>query len=133
MRDARYGCRRATVTDDEAVRQAYIAIREAAEHYRAVRDLQPTFYGGAWDDALERFFEMRNVQAVWPGFAYRGTGTGPAPWAGMTAAQRLQWVVNDAGAELWCPTLDQAEDAYRALVAARRPRKVVVGVYVGPP
>ena len=119
----------AMFSEDEAVRQAFVAIKQQSVRYAALRDAQDLLYADAHDD---RFSEMRNLREVWPGYAARGPGTSPAPWANMTGPERLSWLVNEAGADLWVPTYEQLEAAQRVAVEAAEPKKVrATGIFGG--
>lgn len=99
---------------DQAVRKAYVAIADASDRYGALRDAQDLLHSDAHDDT---FGEMRNLRAIWPAYAARGPGYGPPPWSAMTGPQRINWLVNEAHADLWCPTPDQIEEMNRTAAA----------------
>lgn len=102
-----------TLKDDEA-REAYRAVKAEAERYTALLDAHQLLLFDPTDDAARLYGEMKNLRKVWPGEAQRLGPAVRAPWEGMTGPQRLNYLVNEAGAELWCPTADQIEELSRA-------------------
>lgn len=123
----------AMLLDDDDARQAYRTTREQAKRYAALREALRILWLDADNDATQLFGEMKNLRSIWPGHGQRGPGMGPAPWASMTGPQRLNWLVNNAGADLWCPTLDEVEKIWQEYVAAHAPKKarLALGVFGG--
>ncbi len=111
----------------DAMRESYLAIRDAALLYGAIRDAQRVAYSleGDPDNATTIFGELRNLPDVWPSFQMRGPGSPSAPWP-TEPHLRLIWLATSE-ADPWMPTRGEALAAWEARLSKARPGMVQPG------
>lgn len=104
-------------------------LARAAAIYAAVRRAQSVLRetSGAPDTEAYLFFgEFRSgIRTHWPTF--RSQRQTAPPWGDREGPSRFAWVVANLADDLWMPTADEVDGAYRALVERARLRPSPIG------